>query len=56
MNYWIMENEKKVYFIDNNRIGDELACVKYLIGNRRLSSSKAHKLIAKIKENKTKKQ
>jgi hypothetical protein len=55
MNYWIMENEKRVYFIDNSRVGEEYITIKYLISNKRLSSSKAHKMVAKIKENKAKK-
>lgn len=54
MNYWIMENENKIYFIDNTRIGDEFSVVKFLMRSKRLSSSKAHKIVAKIKENKTK--
>lgn len=53
--YWIIENGDKVYFINNKRVGTEYDAIKYLIASERMSSSKAHKLILKTKENKNKK-
>jgi hypothetical protein len=54
-NYWITENNNRVYFIDNKRTGTEYNTIVYLINTKKISSSKAHKMIDKIKENKVKK-
>ena len=54
-NYWITENNNRVYFIDNKRTGTEYNTIVYLINTKKVSSSKAHKMIDKIKENKVKK-
>jgi hypothetical protein len=50
--FWILEDKEKVYFVSNKKIGTEYDMIKYLILRERISSSKAHKTIKKIKEKK----
>jgi len=49
--YYRVVDGEKVYYIDNKKVGTEYDVVKLLIG-KGMSSSKAHKKITKIKENK----
>jgi hypothetical protein len=46
---WKMENKKKMYYSSEKCIGGEYEVIKFLIAHG-ISSSKAHKLIGKIKE------
>lgn len=53
--YYKIESNKKKYYIDNKLVGEEFQVIKYLINVKHISSSKAHKVLAKIKEWKEKK-
>lgn len=54
--YYKLENEKRIYYVDNKLIGEKFLVVKYLIAKKGMSSSKAHKRIDKIRLYKEKKQ
>ena len=45
---YILEDDKKIFFIGSDRIGEEYELVKILISSG-ISSSYAHKVIKKIK-------
>jgi len=45
---YILEDDKKIFFIGSDRIGEEYELVKKLISSG-ISSSYAHKVIKKIK-------
>ena len=49
---YILENDKKIFFIGSDRIGEEYELVKKLVSSG-ISSSYAHKIIKKIKLRKT---
>ena len=53
--YFKIENGSKIYYSKFQKIGTEFEMVKYLISNEKISSSKAHKRVGKIKELKEKK-
>jgi hypothetical protein len=48
--YWKLENNIKNFYINNKKIGDFLATVKYFMSNKGMSSSNAHKAVLKIKK------
>ena len=50
--YIINENKVRIYFIDGKEVGEEFPAVKYIMLKEKVSSSKAHKIIKKIKETK----
>ena len=45
---YILEDDKKIFFIGNDRMGEEYEFVKILVSSG-ISSSYAHKAIKKIK-------
>jgi len=47
--YYRTIDDKKIYYIDNIKIGDHLKIISYLI-NKGISSSQAHKIVNKVKE------
>jgi hypothetical protein len=48
--FWKLENNIKIFFISDKKIGDFLTTVKHLMGAKGMSSSNAHKTILKIKQ------
>lgn len=46
-------DEEKVFFIGYKKIGREFEMVKWLMSNDGISSSKAHKIVNKIKVSKS---
>ena len=50
--YYKLVEGKKVYFEGFKRIGTEYEMIMYMINSDRMSSSKAHKEVTKIKEQK----
>jgi hypothetical protein len=53
--FYKMNGDKKQFYVNNTLIGQEFDMVKWLISNERISSSKAHKEVGKIREYKEKK-
>jgi len=49
--YWKKdETGSQIYYYDYKEIGDQLAMVKFIMSNNKVSSSNAHKTVRKIKE------
>jgi hypothetical protein len=48
--YWKLDSGIKTYYEANKKIGDSLAMVKYLMAHAGISSTKAHKIVDKIKK------
>lgn len=48
--YFKLENGVKIYYSKFQKIGTEFEMVKHLISTKKISSSKAHKEVNKIKE------
>jgi len=49
--YYKIEDDKKIYYIGKDKVGEEYYLVRELVFNG-YSSSNAHKMIGKIKEQK----
>jgi hypothetical protein len=48
--YWKLENNIKIFYVNNKKVGDFLTTVKFLMSIKGMSSSNAHKAILKIKK------
>ena len=48
--YWKMIDDKKIYFVNSDKIGDAYALISKLIVSGLTSSSGARKIMEKIKE------
>lgn len=48
--YYKIQNNIRIYYASLKQIGTEFEMVKYLISSKGISSSKAHKVVRKMKE------
>ena len=47
--FWRLEDGKKIFYLNGDNIGEEYEVARFLI-QKGMSSSNAHKLLAKVKE------